>query len=226
MAEQVMLVRIKPYNPKKGHLRRVHIDNENNMRFREGAGWYEVPERIARKLRTELQNPYDPDSPEVFDVCTRAAALEIEQFEAIRRQQAAATAEEPIRLQVRRKAREGLADRKAQPQSRRDIDDLAEEVPSRRVPRIVTTGPEEVVMASRKAQPAPAQEPDYDVYRDEDGDSAAGTLDQDGDLDADLSEIVAAAEPPVASLVKPPKRGRGRPRLSGVTSSVSGGDAD
>ncbi len=223
MAEQVMLVRIKPYNPKKGHLRRVHIDNENNMRFREGAGWYEVPERIARKLRTELQKPYDPDSPEVFDVCTRAAALEIEQFEAIRRQQAAATAEEPIRLQVRRKAREGVAERKVQP--RRDIDDLAEEVPSRRAPRIVTTGPEEVVMAGRKAAPAPSQEPEYDVYGDDDSEPGA-TVDQDGDLDADLSEIVAAAEPPVASLVKPPKRGRGRPRLSGVTSSISGGDAD
>ena len=49
MAEQ-MLVRIKPYNPKKGHLRKCHIEQRFGMRFKVDAGWYEVPAHVAREL--------------------------------------------------------------------------------------------------------------------------------------------------------------------------------
>ncbi len=105
MAESSLYVRVKPYNPKKGHLTRRHFDGTYGHKFLEGKGWYEVSAEEGRHLRRTLQNAYDPDSPEVFDVCTLAQARELEAEERIKKESVAASPDAPNRL-VSREQRE------------------------------------------------------------------------------------------------------------------------
>lgn len=86
-----MLVRVKPYNPKRGQLaRRVTI---NEVRFDVERGWYKVDAEFAAMLKRETLGG-DPNGPLVFDVCTPEEAQEIQR----REDQAAeaARAEKPI----------------------------------------------------------------------------------------------------------------------------------
>jgi hypothetical protein len=76
----LMLARLKPYNPKKGHLTRIYMFDGN--RFYEERGWYEVPDDLAEKLRGLHQEHYDEDSPDLFDVCTPEEAEALERRDA------------------------------------------------------------------------------------------------------------------------------------------------
>jgi len=79
MATQTMLVRLKPYNPKRVHLLRRFT--YRGVRFMEDRGWYRVDEEIAGYLRDVRQVDSDPDSPLAFDVCTEEEARAIEEKE-------------------------------------------------------------------------------------------------------------------------------------------------
>jgi hypothetical protein len=88
-----MLARIKPYNPKRGHLVRRYM--VKGIRFDVNRGWYKVDEALADYLKTVTQNPNDPDTPPVFDVLTEAAARELEEAEEAARKPAPASAPLP-----------------------------------------------------------------------------------------------------------------------------------
>jgi len=76
-----MLVRLKPYDPAKGHVKRRY--SQPGWRFDEGRGWYKVPADVAEQLREVRQVENRPYSPPAFDVCTKEEALELERREKI-----------------------------------------------------------------------------------------------------------------------------------------------
>lgn len=88
-----MLVRIKPYNPKRGQLaRRIVI---GGFRFDVDRGWYEVDDEFAADLKTKTQGG-DPNAALIFDVCTAEEAKALQRSED-RAAQEAARADKPIK---------------------------------------------------------------------------------------------------------------------------------
>lgn len=76
---ETLLVRLKPYDPRRGHvLRRYTYDG---IKFQPERGWYRVEKSVAEYLRTVHQQPSDPYSPLAFDVCTDAEAKTLEAAE-------------------------------------------------------------------------------------------------------------------------------------------------
>lgn len=71
---QHYLVRIKPYSKKRGNL--VRVFTLRGTKFKEGDGWYKVNPQMASYLRNVTIDG-DPDSREVFDVCTEDQAKDI-----------------------------------------------------------------------------------------------------------------------------------------------------
>ena len=73
---ETMLVRMKPYDPRRGFvLRRFTF---GGIRFQEERGWYLVEKPVADYLRTVREVAVDPHSPAAFDVCTEAEARALE----------------------------------------------------------------------------------------------------------------------------------------------------
>lgn len=70
-----MYIRLKPYNPKRGHVLRRY--SFSGLRFYEGR-WYKVPETLAQDLSELHQRHGDEDSPYAFDVATQGEARAIE----------------------------------------------------------------------------------------------------------------------------------------------------
>lgn len=92
MAPETMLVRIKPYNPRSGHVTRTFA--YRGILFDEARGWMRVPKSIADYLKSVRQEAYDRTSPLAFDVMTEAEARDqdsLEQNEARVRANAAET---------------------------------------------------------------------------------------------------------------------------------------
>lgn len=84
-----VLVRIKPLNPKKGRVKQRYATFFGTT-FYESRGWNRVPSKIvhgertfdvANYLRNVLQNESDPDSENVFDVCTKEEARALDKKE-------------------------------------------------------------------------------------------------------------------------------------------------
>jgi hypothetical protein len=76
---ETLLVRLKPYDPRRGHvLRRYTYDG---IRFQPERGWYRVEKRVGDYLRTVHQQPSDDFTPLAFDVCTDAEAKALEAAE-------------------------------------------------------------------------------------------------------------------------------------------------
>ena len=73
------LVRLKPFNPKRGFTLRTYT--VSGTRFTQGAGWYRVSDDLAEYLRTVPSNDADPDSPYAFQVCTAEEAAAIDEAE-------------------------------------------------------------------------------------------------------------------------------------------------
>lgn len=94
-----LLVRLKPYNERKGHLVRVYMIG--GWRFLEERGWYEVPEALVEQLQLrELhQAHYNEDSPALFDVCTPEQAERLEEKERAREEREKATARKPTPIE-------------------------------------------------------------------------------------------------------------------------------
>lgn len=73
-----MLVRLKHYDPRRGHvLRRFTYAG---VKIHEERGWYRVTTPVAEHLRTVRQVAGDDYSPLAFDVCTddEAKALDVQ----------------------------------------------------------------------------------------------------------------------------------------------------
>lgn len=91
-----LLARLKPLNERKGH--RVRIYMYEGARFYVDRGWYEVDEALAEKLRDLHQDYDDPDSPDLFDVCTREEAERLEQAEIDREASERASVARPAKV--------------------------------------------------------------------------------------------------------------------------------
>ncbi len=85
------LIRIKPYDPKRGHLVRRYT--AFSIRLEESRGWYRVADDVAEYLAKVHQAPHDEDSPLVFDVCTEAEAHALEEAERKKAEERAKAAE-------------------------------------------------------------------------------------------------------------------------------------
>lgn len=96
------LVRLKPFNEKKGYVVRVYMID--GVRFHEERGWYEVPDEFANRLRELHQDHYNDDSPLLFDVCTRKEAERLDAAAVIA--EAKASAKKPAQI-VSTRPREG-----------------------------------------------------------------------------------------------------------------------
>jgi hypothetical protein len=62
------IVRIKPYNPRKGYVLKTYVFQ--GMLFSVDKGWYQPPQSVIDKLRYVHSKPDDLDSPLAFDICT------------------------------------------------------------------------------------------------------------------------------------------------------------
>ncbi len=89
-----MLVRLKPYNPRRGFTLRSYT--LQGVQIRE-AGWYEVSDELAQKFAEVHADPSNPESPYAFDVMSRDEAVRYE-AEQKRLAQQKATAEDPIKV--------------------------------------------------------------------------------------------------------------------------------
>ena len=85
------LVRLKPHDPKKGHVIRRYT--AFGVRFEEARGWYKVSDEVASYLVTVHQRPGDDDSPLAFDVCTDDEAKTMEAAEKKKAEERARAAE-------------------------------------------------------------------------------------------------------------------------------------
>lgn len=85
------LVRVKPYDPKKGHVIRRYT--AFSIRFEEARGWYKVADEMAAYLATVHQVPGDEDSPLAFDVCSEEEAQRLETAEKKKAEERARAAE-------------------------------------------------------------------------------------------------------------------------------------
>ena len=79
MEPETMLVRIKPYNPRIGHVTRTFA--YRGILFDEARGWMRVSKAIADYLKTVRQEAYDRTSPLAFDVMTEAEARNLDSRE-------------------------------------------------------------------------------------------------------------------------------------------------
>lgn len=62
------LVRLKPYDPKKGHVLQRYT--AFGMKFQAEQGWYgEIPDFVVEYLRGVHQIPGNPNTPLAFDIC-------------------------------------------------------------------------------------------------------------------------------------------------------------
>jgi hypothetical protein len=164
--EKIMLVRLKPHDPKKGLLLKQYT--YQGIRFQAGRGWYQVNRQVAAYLKDVHSIPGDEDTPLAFDVCTpdQARAMDENDRKAARQ---ALPAEEPLDMshvgdeQPRAKSRPGPdrddASRRQQRDSDRmpdnaqrdalEDDDVEDEAPRRRPSRrrasVVSRRPRAVV---------------------------------------------------------------------------------
>jgi len=72
-----MLVRLKPYDPRRGHVLRRYT--YSGVKIHEERGWHRVSKAVAEYLKTVKQVAADEYSPLAFDVCTddEAKALDV-----------------------------------------------------------------------------------------------------------------------------------------------------
>jgi len=83
------LVRLKPHNPRRGHVLRRYT--YRSIKFQEDRGWYRVDRKIAEYLRGVRQVAGNEHSPLAFDVCTpqEARAIDAREQEAAHPRKAA-----------------------------------------------------------------------------------------------------------------------------------------
>ncbi|HJK90608.1 MAG TPA: hypothetical protein RMH85_18860 [Polyangiaceae bacterium LLY-WYZ-15_(1-7)] len=77
---QTLLVRLKPYDPRRGFVLRRYT--YRGIKFHEERGWYRVDKEVGEYLRSVRQVPGDEHAPLAFDVHTEAEAKALEADEA------------------------------------------------------------------------------------------------------------------------------------------------
>ena len=85
------LIRLKPFDAKKGHVIRRYTAFQTT--FEEHKGWYRVSDHVAAYLATVHQMADDEDSPRAFDVCTKEEAERIDAAEKKKAEERARAAE-------------------------------------------------------------------------------------------------------------------------------------
>jgi hypothetical protein len=90
------LIRLKPFDRKKGHL--IHRYTAFQTTFEETRGWYRVPDHVASYLATVHQVAEDEDSPLAFDVCTKEDAERIDAAEKKKAEERALAAEPNVAM--------------------------------------------------------------------------------------------------------------------------------
>lgn len=88
---KTLLVRIKPFDKKRGNLTRryTYRDSKFTQRgyvFREDRGWYEVPLHIALYLKSVRRGEA---GPKIFDVKDREGAVRLDRKESIEKEERA-----------------------------------------------------------------------------------------------------------------------------------------
>jgi hypothetical protein len=73
---ETMLVRLKPYDPRRKFVLRRYV--YAGIHFLVTRGWERVPKEIAAYLRGVRQKEFDPYSPPAFDVCTDEEATALD----------------------------------------------------------------------------------------------------------------------------------------------------
>jgi len=71
-----LLVRLKPYDPRRGH--RLRRFTYRGIKFQEERGWYRVDKTVADYLRQVRQVASDEHAPLAFDVCTADEAKSLD----------------------------------------------------------------------------------------------------------------------------------------------------
>lgn len=130
-----MMVRIKPFNKNRKHLRRLHVDGVSGRKYEETRGWYKVADEAAiDRLREVRQIEGDENSPYVFDVETFAGAMAIDKSEEREfKKRSANNANEESGAPTRRRA-EDVVDRPA-PRAPRAIAREATREPAKAAPK-------------------------------------------------------------------------------------------
>jgi hypothetical protein len=77
---ETLLVRLKSYDPRRGHVLRRYT--YAGIKFQDDRGWYRVEKPVAEYLRKVREVAGDPYSPSAFDVCTEAEAQALDAAEA------------------------------------------------------------------------------------------------------------------------------------------------
>ena len=77
---KTLLVRLKPYDPRRGFVLRRYT--YRGIKFHEERGWYRVDKDVAEYLRAVRQIPSDEHAPLAFDVHTEAEAKALDADEA------------------------------------------------------------------------------------------------------------------------------------------------
>ena len=74
-----LLVRLKPYDPRRGH--RLRRFTYRGIKFQEERGWYRVDKTVADYLRQVRQVASAEHAPLAFDVCTPDEAKSLDSKE-------------------------------------------------------------------------------------------------------------------------------------------------
>ena len=73
---ETLPVRLRPYDPRRGH--RLRRYTYRGIKFQEERGWYRVDKTVADYLRQVRQVASDEHAPLAFDVCTPDEAKSID----------------------------------------------------------------------------------------------------------------------------------------------------
>ena len=73
---ETLLVRLKPYDPRRSH--RLRRFTYRGIKFQEERGWYRVDKPVADYLRQVRQVASDEHAPLAFDVCTADEAMALD----------------------------------------------------------------------------------------------------------------------------------------------------
>ncbi|WP_428264784.1 hypothetical protein [Haliangium sp.] len=102
-----MLVRLMPYDPKKGHVLKQYT--YRGIRFQAGRGWYRVDANVAAYLERVRSIPGNENTPLAFEVRTQAEARALDERDRKARRRVV-PAEEPLDVSRSPRAQPGVDD--------------------------------------------------------------------------------------------------------------------
>ena len=159
-----MLARIHPRDAGRGYLaRNVLLSGSGYPKFEVTRGWYQVDKGIVPRLRKLLNNPNDPRSAPIFQVCTKSEAIAIEEAE----KEEIAIASAPIPVPKSRQSQIGSA---SQPATVAKATAVLEPVPKR--PKVIET-----------ADPEDPEDADFVVLEDDEWPEDMGDEEDDEEDD-------------------------------------------